>query len=147
MTTVQIPDALVERLENIARSEQRSLEELVIEILDRYSSPTLILTAEQFVFMREHHEEMMRAIIAHKRAEISGDSTLEADAVIDRIVSSVGYKQHFGDMQWDEAIDRYEDTPGYDNRLWVELHEQLQRDLETGVILKAPLRKPAPKHE
>lgn len=136
MITVQIPDTLARRLEHIAQHEQRSLEEIVIDILDRYSSPST-LTLEQFAFMREHHEEIMRAIVDQKRAVISGTTVTNEASVIDKLISSAHYKELFGTMIWDEAIDRYEDTPGYDNRLWIELHQQLQRDLESGVIQKA----------
>jgi hypothetical protein len=87
-----------------------------------------ILTPEQFSFMQTHHEKIMAGWFAYKFG-------FEGARFIDEFINSEAYQSHFGDMLWDDVIDRYEDTPGYDNSLWIELHEKLQDDIANGRVI------------
>jgi len=68
--------------------------------------------------MQVRHEEVVHGQFAIK----FGD-----DSWIDTFIESEEYKRIFGDMLWDDVIDRYEDTPGYDNTLWMALASETQR--------------------
>jgi hypothetical protein len=97
-----------------------------------------ILTPEQFSFMQAHHEKIMLGKFASKlRGQLAYNFGFEDAFYIDEFIDSEAYRNHFGNMLWDDVIDRYEDTPGYDNSLWIELHEKLQDDIATGQIILA----------
>jgi hypothetical protein len=70
------------------------------------------LTSAQMAFMREHHEIIERAYDADRRGQ-----RRESLDMIQELTSSLAYQNLFGDMTWDDAIDRYEDTAGYDSKL------------------------------
>lgn len=85
----------------------------------------LNLSPEQIAFLLEHHEAIERAIIEVKK----GNSQPLND-----IAESDAYYALFGDMLWDDALDRYEDSPAYDLTLRIKLHEQLQADIAAGKV-------------
>lgn len=95
----------------------------------------LQLTDAQFAFMQEHHEEIEYAYDASRRG--NGAAFLET---VRAVANSQEYKRLFGDMGWDDAFDRYEDTPGYDPTLRDQLIQQFQADAATG-------RFPTPENE
>src|SRR5690349_2056619 len=76
-----------------------------------------ILNPKQFAFMQSHHSEIEHGLIANK---------LSDGSFIDAFVESEAYKAVFGDMEWDDVYDRYEDTPGYDNSLKSALRQMLR---------------------
>ena len=84
-----------------------------------------ILTPEEFAFMHAHHEEIERALIASK----CGD-----DLSLDSFINSEGYQHRFAGRLWDDILDRYEDTPGYDWTLTTVLHQKLKEDVENGRV-------------
>jgi hypothetical protein len=71
-----------------------------------------ILTGEQFAFMQRYHEIIEYSMFSHL---IGGHS------LIDAIMTWPEWKSVFGAMGWDDAYDRYECTPGYDNTFYVTL--------------------------
>lgn len=56
------------------------------------------LEGEQFNFMIRNHDAIMAAYAAEDRVPL------------DELERSEEYKRLFGDMPWDEAFDRYEET-------------------------------------
>jgi hypothetical protein len=84
-----------------------------------------ILTPEEFAFMNTHHEEIERASIACK----CGD-----DVPLHSFINSEDYQKHFAGRLWDDILDRYEDTPGYDWTLRTVLHQKLKEDVESGRV-------------
>ena len=93
----------------------------------------LQLTDAQFAFMQEHHEEIEYAYDSSRRG--SGAAFLET---VRALANSQEYKRLFGDMGWDDAFDRYEDTPGYDPGLRDQLLQQFQADEAAGLIPAPP---------
>lgn len=89
------------------------------------SSNRCILTPEEFAFMNAHHEEIEQGIIAGK----CGDN-----APLDLFINSGGYQRLFARRLWDDILDRYEDTPGYDWTLRTVLHQKLKEDVENGRV-------------
>lgn len=85
-----------------------------------------ILKYEQMAFMLPYQEQIQRELIAGKM----GQDT----PWLDQFIESPEYKRIFGTMIWDEVLDRFEDTPGYDWELRQKLHEQLQDDLKHGRV-------------
>lgn|GEM_PF-3250856 len=79
-----------------------------------------ILNEEQFAFMKKHHAQIEHSMVYFS----SGGHDF-----IDGLEASEEYKAVFGDMLWDDAYDRYEDTPGYDRSLKSELRAKLLASL------------------
>jgi hypothetical protein len=79
------------------------------------------LTTPQLEFMMNHHETIERAYDLLRRGE--RQAGLEA---INALEDSDEYRHVFGEMGWDEAFDRYEDSPSYDPTLRRALLAQLQ---------------------
>jgi hypothetical protein len=75
-----------------------------------------ILTEEQFAFMKKHHDQIEYSMVYSEPGKHD---------FIDDLEASDEYKAVFGDMLWDDAYDRYEDTPGYDRSLKLELKAKL----------------------
>jgi hypothetical protein len=71
-----------------------------------------ILTPEQFAYMQQHHEEIEWG----RFAEATGTGTF-----VDDFISQPEYIRLFGNMGWDDVLDSYEDTPGYDESLRIEV--------------------------
>ena len=81
-----------------------------------------ILTPRQFLFMQAHHDQLEREWFYEEWGGGSGwlDAFIESDA----------FKYYFGDMCFDDVLDRYEDTPGYSNKLRNQLRSQLRTDMD-----------------
>jgi hypothetical protein len=96
-----------------------------------------ILTHRQFRFLQANHELVEYAIIEGKKGH---------HALLDMFIASEQYQRVFGNMGWDDILDRYQDTPGYDISLRMALHEQLRKDVEAGMVTlwEPPPRKTNP---
>lgn len=92
-----------------------------------------ILNKEQFAFMQAHHELIETALI---QIELGNDDPL------DTFIASPEYQLTFPDMCWDDVLDRYEDTEGYDNSLRIQLRKQLAEDVHAGRVKILQRRKP-----
>ncbi len=90
------------------------------------------LNPEQFAFMQAQHERIERAYDAARRGH--DDELLN---LVQQVTTSDVYRQIIGAMGWDDAYDRYEDTPGYNPQLRQALIEQFQRDIEAESTAKS----------
>lgn len=142
MTAIEIPHELAEQLKLRAQQLHIPFEQLVVSVLQKslYPKHGCFLTPEQFAFTQTHHQEIEQAHINFERAQISGDDTLyvAAHMVVERITSSENYRRLFGNMEWDSLLDNYESTPGYDNRFRISLRHQLNTDIASGALKRAP---------
>ena len=84
------------------------------------------LNESQFAFMRDHQAEIERAHDLVRRGKIE-----EGLAIINALADSEDYKRFFGNISWDEAFDRFEDTPGYDPSLREAFIQQFLADMES----------------
>jgi len=83
------------------------------------------LTEAQFAFMRDHQQEIERAHDFVRRGK-----TEEALAIVTTLSNSTEYKRLFDNISWDEAFDRFEDTPGYDSSLREAFIQQFLTDMD-----------------
>lgn len=86
-----------------------------------------ILTPRQFLFMQTHHDQIMRENFYEHLG--GGTRWLRAFSESDAFI------YYFGDMCLDDVLDRYEDTPGYSDKLRMELFAQLRADAENDPYL------------
>jgi hypothetical protein len=92
----------------------------------------LKLSAEQLAFMLKNHEQIEQAIIETKKGNYQP---------LDDLIASAEFQSLLGAMGWDDAYDRYQDMPEYDNTLTLQLNEQLTRDIIAGKV-QIPASKP-----
>ena len=96
MRTVTYDDAL-KIVERLSLDNQRIL---LVHLQNKLagSDDDWALGGDQLAFMLQHHDQI-------EAAYDSDDMTF-----LDELESSPEYKALFGDMPWDEAYDRYEET-------------------------------------
>ena len=104
------------------------------------TDPQLTLTPDQLALMLRHHDTIERALDDERR----GNSQRSRE-VLNSLLHADEYQGLFGDMVWDEAFDRYEDMPEYDDSLRKSLIEQLEKDMRGGFVptLENGTNKPA----
>jgi hypothetical protein len=86
----------VEIIQQLSDDDQHRLLAILQEQLEPKGD--WALQGKQLAFMLQHHDEIELAY--------AGED-MEA---LDKLESSTEYKALFGDMPWDEAYDRYEET-------------------------------------
>jgi hypothetical protein len=91
----------------------------------------LHLSPEQLAFMLKNHERIERAIIESKKGNCQP---------LDEFINSDEFQSLLGEIGWDDAYDRYQDTPEYDKTLRIRLHEQLNKDITSGKV-QIPIRR------
>jgi hypothetical protein len=87
----------------------------------------LRLTSAQLAFMLRHHDTIERALDDERRG-----NSQQSREVLKGLIQADEYQPLFGDMVWDDALDRYEDMPEYDDSLRKRLLEQLEKDMRAG---------------
>lgn len=90
-------------------------------------------TDDQFRFVQAHHEQIEHGLIAGKRGD---------DTIITALVRSDEFREVSGAMSWDEAYDRYQETPGYDVTLRQRLHPDIRADRDAGRVEPPTTPKP-----
>jgi hypothetical protein len=96
MTAPNLHDAL-SLVNQLSPDDQRELLRTLQEQLAE-DDDSWALQGAQLAFMLQHHDEI-------ETAYASEDMTF-----LDRLESSEEYRNLFGDMPWDEAYDRFEET-------------------------------------
>ncbi len=94
-TALQNAIAVINRL---SPDDQRVLLRTLQDRLGETSGAGWVLEGAQLAFMLQHHDAIEAAYAA------------EEIAVLDRLEKSEEYRAFFGDMPWDEAYDRFEET-------------------------------------
>ena len=81
----------------------------------------LPLTNEQLAFMLKHHGEIVRASFIPDFLSLASPGPREPKIIGD-VLARRTFRRVFGPMSWDDAFDRYEDLPAYDDFFKMLLH-------------------------